>query len=149
MNVTVRKIGNSEGVILPKEVLERHNLRAGDTLVLTEDGNELRLSPAQDDPEEFERKIDIPGEDVCDTLREYIQTYERPNAAAVTGPTHAATTSAWKATTTSSRRPTAPAISMSAATAGAEVNVTASTLRSAMRSTRRNTGVGSAAPSTR
>jgi putative addiction module antidote len=62
MNVTVRKIGNSEGIILPKEVLERHNLRAGDTLVLTEDGNELRLSPAQDDPEEFERKMKIARE---------------------------------------------------------------------------------------
>ena len=62
MNVTVRKIGNSEGVSLPKEVLERHNLRAGDTLVLTEDGNELRLSPAQDDPEEFERKMKIARE---------------------------------------------------------------------------------------
>jgi len=62
VNVTVRKIGNSEGIILPKEVLERHNLRAGDTLVLTEDGNELRLSPAQDDPEEFERKMKIARE---------------------------------------------------------------------------------------
>lgn len=62
MNVTVRKIGNSEGIILPREVLERHNLRAGDTLVLTEDGNELRLSPAQDDPEEFERKMKIARE---------------------------------------------------------------------------------------
>ncbi|MDR7222588.1 AbrB/MazE/SpoVT family DNA-binding domain-containing protein [Aminobacter aminovorans] len=62
MNVTVRKIGNSEGIILPKEVLERHNLRAGDTLVLTEDGNELRLSPAQDDPEVFERKMKIARE---------------------------------------------------------------------------------------
>ena len=30
MHVTVRKIGNSEGVILPKEVLDRHNLHAGD-----------------------------------------------------------------------------------------------------------------------
>ena len=27
MNVTLRKIGNSEGVILPKEVLERLNLQ--------------------------------------------------------------------------------------------------------------------------
>jgi putative addiction module antidote len=62
VNVTVRKIGNSEGIILPKEVLERHNLRAGDTLVLIEDGNELRLSPAQDDPEEFERKMKIARE---------------------------------------------------------------------------------------
>jgi hypothetical protein len=46
----------------------------------------------------------------------------------VTGPTHAATTSAWNADTTSSRRPVDEAASISAATAGAEVNVTASSL---------------------
>jgi putative addiction module antidote len=62
MNVTVRKIGNSEGVILPKEVLDRHNLRAGDTLVLIEDGSELKLCPSVDDPEEFERKMKIARE---------------------------------------------------------------------------------------
>lgn len=62
MNVTVRKIGNSEGVILPKEVLERHNLRAGDKLVLTEEGNELRLRRVEDDAEEFERKMNIARE---------------------------------------------------------------------------------------
>ncbi|WP_295806212.1 AbrB/MazE/SpoVT family DNA-binding domain-containing protein [uncultured Nitratireductor sp.] len=62
MNVTIRKIGNSEGVILPKEVLERHNLRAGDTLSLLEDGKELRLQPPAEDPEEFERKMKIARE---------------------------------------------------------------------------------------
>lgn len=59
MNVTIRKIGNSEGVILPKELLERHNLSTGDTLVLIEDGDELRLRRSADDPEEFERKMKI------------------------------------------------------------------------------------------
>lgn len=62
MNVTVRKIGNSEGVILPKELLERYNLSAGDTLVLIEDGEELRLRRSADDPEEFERKMKIARE---------------------------------------------------------------------------------------
>ncbi|ODT06429.1 MAG: AbrB family transcriptional regulator [Mesorhizobium sp. SCN 65-20] len=62
MNVTVRKIGNSEGVILPKEVLERQNLRAGDKLVLIEEGNELRLRRVEDDAEEFERKMNIARE---------------------------------------------------------------------------------------
>lgn len=62
MNVTIRKIGNSEGVILPKELLERHNLSAGDTLVLIEDGDELRLRRSADDPEEFERKMKIARE---------------------------------------------------------------------------------------
>ena len=62
MNVTVRKIGNSEGVIIPKEVLDRHNLRAGDTLLLLEEGDDLRLRPSQDDPEDFERKMKIARE---------------------------------------------------------------------------------------
>ncbi|MGD9915617.1 MAG: AbrB/MazE/SpoVT family DNA-binding domain-containing protein [Rhizobiaceae bacterium] len=61
MNVTVRKIGNSEGVILPKEVLDRHNLKAGDTLVLLEEDGDLRLRRT-DDPEEFERKMKIARE---------------------------------------------------------------------------------------
>ncbi len=71
------------------------------------------------------------------------------NAAAVTGPTQAAITSAWKAVTTSSRRPVGPAASISAATAGAEVKVTASSGRSAIRSIIRNIGSGSSAPATR
>ena len=62
MNVTLRKIGNSEGFILPKEVLDRHNLRAGDTLVLVEEGDELKLRRSTDDPEEFERKMKIARE---------------------------------------------------------------------------------------
>lgn len=36
MNTTIRKIGNSEGVIIPKETLDRLNLKAGDKLTLVE-----------------------------------------------------------------------------------------------------------------
>lgn len=54
MNVTVRKIGNSEGVILPKEVLERHNLKAGDTLEVLEDRAGITLRPTDDS---FERQM--------------------------------------------------------------------------------------------
>ena len=32
----MRKIGNSEGVILPKEILDRLNLKAGDQLEIVE-----------------------------------------------------------------------------------------------------------------
>ena len=46
MNVTVRKIGNSEGVILPKDVLERLNLKAGDSLTLVEREDGLQLIPS-------------------------------------------------------------------------------------------------------
>jgi len=62
MNVTIRKIGNSEGVILPKELLDRHNWKAGDVLNVQEDGDELRLRPHTGDPEEFERKMAVARE---------------------------------------------------------------------------------------
>jgi putative addiction module antidote len=54
MNVTLRKIGNSEGVILPKELLDRLNLKAGDKLeaIPTEDG--ITLRPTDD---VFERQM--------------------------------------------------------------------------------------------
>lgn len=55
MNVTLRKIGNSEGVILPKEVLERMNLHAGDKLQLIETQSGLSLEPVDDD---FERQME-------------------------------------------------------------------------------------------
>ncbi len=29
MNITIRKIGNSEGIIIPKDVLDRLGLKAG------------------------------------------------------------------------------------------------------------------------
>lgn len=46
MNTVIRKIGNSEGVILPKETLERLNLKAGDRLTIIEHANGFRLVPA-------------------------------------------------------------------------------------------------------
>jgi len=38
-------IGNSVGVILPKELLERLNVAKGDTICITETPNGLELSP--------------------------------------------------------------------------------------------------------
>jgi len=55
MNVTLRKIGNSEGVILPKEVLERLNLQAGDKLQLIETQTGLTLQPIDDS---FEQQME-------------------------------------------------------------------------------------------
>jgi putative addiction module antidote len=45
----LRKIGSSIGVILPKEMLERLNLREGDKLYADENRNGVQLSPY--DPE--------------------------------------------------------------------------------------------------
>ncbi|NKC03096.1 AbrB/MazE/SpoVT family DNA-binding domain-containing protein [Brucella haematophila] len=55
MYVTLRKIGNSEGVILPKEVLKRLNLRAGDKLQLAETQSGLSLEPIDDS---FEQQVE-------------------------------------------------------------------------------------------
>ena len=49
MNVTIRKIGNSEGVIIPKEVLDRLGLKAGDELSLQEVDNGMQLVVQQAD----------------------------------------------------------------------------------------------------
>ncbi|MDX8538934.1 MULTISPECIES: AbrB/MazE/SpoVT family DNA-binding domain-containing protein [Mesorhizobium] len=62
MNTTIRKIGNSEGLILPKELLDRVNLKAGDNVVVVQEGQELRLRRLEDSAEEFERKMKIARE---------------------------------------------------------------------------------------
>ncbi|WP_099865158.1 AbrB/MazE/SpoVT family DNA-binding domain-containing protein [Pararhizobium haloflavum] len=56
MNVQVRKIGNSEGIILPKEVLDRHGLKSGDTLELTEENGQIYLRTSEDD---FAEKMEL------------------------------------------------------------------------------------------
>ncbi len=52
-------IGNSYGVILPKETLARLNVQKGDTLYLTEGHQSVRLAPYD---EEFARQMDIARE---------------------------------------------------------------------------------------
>jgi len=69
MNTVIRKIGNSEGVILPKELLSRLNLQAGDNVLIVQEGNELRLRRVEDSAEEFERKMAI--------ARERMKKYEK------------------------------------------------------------------------
>ncbi|WP_105385804.1 AbrB/MazE/SpoVT family DNA-binding domain-containing protein [Neorhizobium alkalisoli] len=49
MNVTIRKIGNSEGIIIPKEVLDRMGLKTGDSLEVRENGLNIELVPEHAD----------------------------------------------------------------------------------------------------
>jgi putative addiction module antidote len=49
MNVTIRKIGNSEGVIIPKDVLERLGLKAGDSLDLEVGADQMVLKAIDED----------------------------------------------------------------------------------------------------
>ncbi|TPJ57339.1 AbrB/MazE/SpoVT family DNA-binding domain-containing protein [Mesorhizobium sp. B2-7-1] len=55
MNTTIRKIGNSEGVILPKELLDRMNMKAGDQLQIVETHKGIALEPVDDS---FERQME-------------------------------------------------------------------------------------------
>ena len=68
--LTIRKIGNSEGVILPKEVLAKLHVGEGDKLYVTEtpDGVSLRSY----DPS-FEKQMDV-AEDI---MRRYRNTLKK------------------------------------------------------------------------
>ena len=49
------RIGNSVGVVLPKEILSRLDLEAGDAIYLTESPDGYRLTPYDAD---FERQME-------------------------------------------------------------------------------------------
>jgi len=57
--VKVIAIGNSSGVILPKETLARLNVQKGDNLYLTETSQGIRLVPYD---EEFARQMEVARE---------------------------------------------------------------------------------------
>jgi len=57
--IKIIPIGNSNGVILPKETLARLNLQKGDTLYLTEGPQGIRLVPFD---EEFAAQMDAARE---------------------------------------------------------------------------------------
>ncbi|MBB3136372.1 putative addiction module antidote [Rhizobium pisi] len=49
MNVTIRKIGNSDGIIIPKEVLDRLGLKTGDSLELQMENGGINMKPVDED----------------------------------------------------------------------------------------------------
>jgi putative addiction module antidote len=49
MNITIRKIGNSEGVIIPKEMLDRFGLKAGDSMDLRAENGGFYMQPVEED----------------------------------------------------------------------------------------------------
>ena len=52
----LRKIGNSVGVILPKDVLDRRKLSPGDVVELTERDDALVITPSNS---EFTRQMEV------------------------------------------------------------------------------------------
>jgi putative addiction module antidote len=70
MKLEIKKIGNSTGLILPKELLSRLNLAQGEWVYVTElpDGG-VRLTPYDPDFEEVMRLSDEVMDEYRDTLR--------------------------------------------------------------------------------
>jgi putative addiction module antidote len=67
MKLRIKKIGNSTGLILPKELLARLNLAQGDEVIVTETPEGLRLTRKNPDFEASMRIVD-------DIMREYRET---------------------------------------------------------------------------
>lgn len=66
----VRKIGNSYGVILPKEVLERLQVKDGDAVYATPTPDGVRLSAGDPDFEKAMEHFDEFSRKYRDALRE-------------------------------------------------------------------------------
>jgi putative addiction module antidote len=69
MKLEIKKIGNSTGLILPKELLARLGLQQGDQVVVTEAPDGFKVSR---DNAEFERAMSI----VDDIMVEYRETLQ-------------------------------------------------------------------------
>lgn len=71
MKLEIKKIGNSTGLILPKELLARLGLSQGDSVYVTElQGGDVRLT--RYDPE-FEETMEI-MDDLMDEYRDTLKT---------------------------------------------------------------------------
>jgi len=47
--IKLRKIGNSQGVVLPKQILDRHGVAEGDVLYVIDSADGIRLVPYDPD----------------------------------------------------------------------------------------------------
>jgi putative addiction module antidote len=59
LELKLRKIGNSVGIVLPKEAMAKLNLHEGDSLCLTDapDGS-LRVTPVTEGREKFAKQME-------------------------------------------------------------------------------------------
>lgn len=70
MEAKVRKIGNSMGVILPKQLIEKLHLKKGDKLSITLKGENVELSPVDPEFEEWAEAYRQVNKDYKDVLKE-------------------------------------------------------------------------------
>lgn len=62
MGSVIRKIGNSDGIIIPKDVLDAVGLRTGDRVDFTASKGELRIHVADPADTDFESRMALARE---------------------------------------------------------------------------------------
>lgn len=73
MEAKIRKIGNSLGVILPRQVIDELHLKIGDKVSIERKGSTLELRPADPEFEEWAeayRQVNTDYKDVLKALAE-------------------------------------------------------------------------------
>lgn len=70
METKIRKIGNSLGVTLPKQLIEDLHLKKGDKLTIETQGSGLKLSPMDPEFEEWAKAYREANTDYKDVLKE-------------------------------------------------------------------------------
>lgn len=70
MEAKIRKVGNSLGVILPKQVIEELHLKKGDKLTIESNNGDLHLKPVSSDFEDWAEAYRMANKDYKDVLKE-------------------------------------------------------------------------------
>ena len=70
METKIRKIGNSLGVTLPKQLIDELHLKSGDTLTIVKNGPNLELKPVDPEFEEWAEAYRQANTDYKEVLKE-------------------------------------------------------------------------------
>ncbi len=71
LTLKLRKVGNSIGLVLPKEATSRMNVGEGDSVCLTETSNGgFQMTPVTEGREQFAKQMDV----VQDVIHRYRNT---------------------------------------------------------------------------
>lgn len=70
MEAKIRKVGNSLGVILPKQLIDELHLKNGDKLSIERSHGDLKLSPIDPDFEDWAEAYREVNKDYKDVLKE-------------------------------------------------------------------------------
>lgn len=68
--VKLRKVGNSYGLTLPKEILEKYNIKEGEDLYVIESDHGFTLTPYDPDFEEWASSFDKTNKKYKNALKE-------------------------------------------------------------------------------